>query len=71
MVPYGENQAYPKHIPHERASPIADERQRNPRDWQQANGHADILEYMEGDHADDPDANIGIKRISRLKAGLR
>ena len=63
MVSYWENQAYSKHISHKRASAVADERQRNTRDWQQADGHADILEYVEGDHADDADTDICVEIV--------
>ncbi len=68
MVPYRENQAYSEHISHERTSAVADERERNTRDWQQANGHPDILKYVEGDHADDTDTDVSIEIVFRFHA---
>lgn len=70
MVPYWKDEAHCEHIPHQRASSVADKWQRDSRDWQKADGHSDILEYVEGDHTDDAYTNIGVKIILRFHANF-
>ena len=53
-----EDESDGEHVPHERASAVADEGQGNAGDWQELDRHADVFEYMECNHGDDARTNV-------------
>ena len=67
---HAEYEAECKHIPHERASSIGDQRKWDPGDRKELDRHSDILEYVEGDHADDTCAHIRIVRLFCIQGSL-
>lgn len=70
MIPDGKYQPQAQHVPHQRASPIANEGKRDTGNRQKTDGHSNILEDVEGNHADNTHTKIGIKIIFRFHAYL-
>lgn len=71
MELHAEHDAESEHVPDQRTASIADKRQRNPGDWQQLDGHADVLEHMERNHRNDAGAYIGAEGILQLERDFR
>ncbi len=70
MEPDTVNQSHCQHIAHKRAAAVTDEWQRDAGNRQQLDRHPDILEDVEGDHADDARADVGIEWIICIQCGF-
>lgn len=67
MIADAVDKTHRKHIPHQRTAAVADKGQGNSGNRKHLNGHADILEHMKGNHADNARTNICIERLIRIQ----
>ena len=70
MEPDTVNQSHRQHIAHKRAASITDEWQWDTGNREQLDRHPNILEDVEGDHADDTRADVGIEWIIRIQSSF-